>query len=57
MKVFESAGVQIEWEIKLAGESALLEGLGSLLPKDTLDSIRRNKVAPLQLLLEKGSEV
>ena len=40
----KSLGVPIEWEICLAGESAL-EDRGSLLPEDTLESIKRNKVA------------
>lgn len=43
-KVFQAAGVQIEWEEHLAGEIAL-DKHGTLLPKQTLDSIRRNKVA------------
>jgi len=37
-------GLDIEWEIKKAGEPALKEK-GELLPQDTLDSIRKNKVA------------
>ncbi|MFA5116246.1 MAG: isocitrate/isopropylmalate dehydrogenase family protein [Candidatus Omnitrophota bacterium] len=40
----EATGVKIEWEEALAGQTAL-EKMGSLLPKDTLDSIRKNKVA------------
>ena len=40
----EALGVGIEWEIALAGEPALKK-YNSLLPKETLDSIRKNKVA------------
>jgi len=40
----EAAEADIEWEEALAGEAARKEQ-GSLLPSQTLDSIRRNKVA------------
>ncbi|MDD2679470.1 MAG: isocitrate/isopropylmalate dehydrogenase family protein [Candidatus Omnitrophica bacterium] len=40
----EATGVKIEWEEALAG-SVALEKTGELLPKSTLDSIRKNKVA------------
>ncbi len=40
----EALDVDIEWEVKQAGEIAL-KTCGSLLPEDTLDSIRKNKVA------------
>ncbi|WP_027717878.1 isocitrate/isopropylmalate dehydrogenase family protein [Desulfovirgula thermocuniculi] len=43
-KVLAATGVEIEWEEKLAGETALKE-CGELLPEDTLASIRKNKVA------------
>lgn len=43
-KVLAAAGVDIKWDEKLAGESALKE-CGELLPEDTLASIMRNKVA------------
>jgi isocitrate dehydrogenase (NAD+) len=55
-KIFRAAGVPIEWEEKLAGESAY-EACGELLPEDTLESIRRNKVAlkaPLTTPVGKG---
>lgn len=55
-KVFQAAGVQIEWEEHLAGEIAL-DKRGTLLPKQTLDSIRTNKVAlkaPLTTPVGKG---
>lgn len=40
----EALGVDIEWERKIAGETALTE-CGSLLPEETIESIRKNKVA------------
>lgn len=40
----DALGLDIEWEIHLAGEPAL-EKHGSLLPKETLDAIRENKIA------------
>jgi isocitrate dehydrogenase (NAD+) len=40
----DALGVDIDWEIALAGEPALKEK-GSLLPRETLESIKRNKVA------------
>ena len=55
-KIFRAANVPIEWEEKLAGESAF-EACGELLPEDTLESIRRNKVAlkaPLTTPVGKG---
>ncbi len=42
--VIDATGVDIEWEELKIGEEALPE-YGSLLPKEVLDSIRRNKVA------------
>ena len=41
---FKALGADIEWEEMLAGEPAM-EKYGSLLPKETLESIRKNKVA------------
>jgi len=43
-RCIEATGVKIEWEEAEAGSEAL-EKTGELLPKATLDSIRRNKVA------------
>ncbi|GIW07353.1 MAG: isocitrate dehydrogenase [Dehalococcoidia bacterium] len=43
-RVVEATGVDIIWEERLAGEAALLR-VGNPLPFDTLESIRRNKVA------------
>ena len=40
----DALGVDIEWDRKIAGETALGK-CGSLLPEDTLESIRKNKVA------------
>jgi len=44
VRVVEAAGVDVEWETAYAGE-ACLETHGSLLPDETLEAVRRNKVA------------
>ena len=44
VSIIEATGVSIEWETHYAGAQAL-EKFGETLPKDLLDSIRRNKVA------------
>jgi len=44
IRCLDALGVDIEWERKVAGETALGE-CGSLLPEDTIESIRRNKIA------------
>ncbi|HEX8695463.1 MAG TPA: isocitrate/isopropylmalate family dehydrogenase [Longimicrobium sp.] len=44
VRVLEAADANIEWEHAKAGEGALKE-LGDPLPKDTLESIRRNRIA------------
>ena len=44
VRVLEATGVQFSWEERLAGIPAL-EAHGELLPQETLDSIRRNKLA------------
>ena len=44
MRVVDATGVQIKWERVLAGMTALNEK-GSPLPRETLDSITRNRVA------------
>lgn len=52
----DALGVDIEWEVKEAGEVALNK-YGKLLPEDTLESIRRNKVAlkgPITTPIGKG---
>jgi isocitrate dehydrogenase (NAD+) len=43
-KIFKAAGVQIEWEVALAGETSYNK-TGKLLPESTLESIKKNKVA------------
>ncbi|MCM8795102.1 MAG: isocitrate/isopropylmalate dehydrogenase family protein [Candidatus Omnitrophica bacterium] len=43
-RCIEATGVKIEWEEAIAGEVAL-EKTGNLLPKQTLESIKKNKVA------------
>ncbi|MDD5237184.1 MAG: isocitrate/isopropylmalate dehydrogenase family protein [Candidatus Omnitrophica bacterium] len=40
----DATGVKVDWEIALAGSDALIK-YGNLLPAETLDSVRRNKVA------------
>ena len=43
-RCIEATGVKIEWEESLAGQTAL-DKYGEILPQNTLDSIKRNKVA------------
>ncbi len=44
VRVIEATGLDITWELALAGATALKEK-GSPLPQETLDSITRNKIA------------
>jgi isocitrate dehydrogenase (NAD+) len=44
VRIIEASGAQVEWETHYAGAQAL-EKFGDTLPKELLDSIRRNKVA------------
>lgn len=44
VKVINASGVDIEWEVALAGEEAL-KSLGSTLPDETIESIKQNGVA------------
>jgi len=44
VSILETAGLDVEWDTHLAGAGAI-ETLGSPLPADLLDSIRRTKVA------------
>jgi isocitrate dehydrogenase (NAD+) len=44
VKILETAGLDVEWEPHLAGESAI-EKRGAPLPAELLESIARNKVA------------
>ncbi|MDD5347980.1 MAG: isocitrate/isopropylmalate dehydrogenase family protein [Candidatus Omnitrophica bacterium] len=55
-RCIEATGVKITWETALAGQSAL-DTVGSLLPGQTLDSIRKNKVClkgPITTPIGKG---
>ena len=42
-RVIDATGVPIEWEVREAGLTAL-ESQGDVLPEETLDSMKRNKV-------------
>ena len=44
VRVLEATGVEFDWDVQPAGESAMTE-YGTPLPPRTLDSIRRTKVA------------
>lgn len=44
VKIIAQTGVQIDWEHKEAGEAHALKG-GAVMPDDTIESIRRNKVS------------
>jgi isocitrate dehydrogenase len=44
-KIIDAAGVSIHWEICDAGAAVFKKGLGTGVPKETVDSIVRNKVA------------
>jgi isocitrate dehydrogenase (NAD+) len=44
VRIIEASGVEIQWETHYAGAQAL-EKFGDTLPKELLESIRRNKVA------------
>jgi len=43
-RCIDATGVRIDWEVAFAGEEAKNK-FGDLLPKETLDSIKKNKVA------------
>jgi isocitrate dehydrogenase (NAD+) len=43
-RVLDATGVEFDWEVKNAGIEEM-ERSGEVLPKDTLDSVRRNRVA------------
>ena len=56
VRIIEASGVEIEWETHYAGAQAL-EKFGETLPKDLLESIKRNKVAlkgPITTPIGKG---
>ena len=44
VKIVDASGVKIEWEEAIGGELAI-EKFGTPLPEQTLESIRKNKVA------------
>jgi isocitrate dehydrogenase (NAD+) len=44
MRVLDATGVKFDWDIRPAGAETL-EKTGELLPQDTIDSIKRNKIA------------
>jgi len=44
VRIIEASGVEVEWETHIMGAQAL-EKYGTTLPEDTIESIRRNKVA------------
>ena len=54
-KVIEAAGVSIEWDTQVVGLKAQ-EQVGSLLPDEALESIRRNRVALKGPITTPGSE-
>ncbi|CAG0933263.1 partial isocitrate dehydrogenase, partial [Planctomycetaceae bacterium] len=43
-KIIEAAGVQIEWEVRHAGESVFKQGVASGVPKETMDSIKKTRL-------------
>ncbi|HYJ91517.1 MAG TPA: isocitrate dehydrogenase (NAD(+)) [Pyrinomonadaceae bacterium] len=44
VRIIEATGIDVEWETHIMGAQAL-EKFGTTLPEDTIESIRRNKVA------------
>jgi isocitrate dehydrogenase (NAD+) len=56
VRIIEASGIEIEWETHYAGAQAL-EKFGETLPKDLLESIKRNRVAlkgPITTPIGKG---
>ena len=56
VRIIEASGVSVQWETHFAGAQAL-EKFGDTLPKELLDSVRRNKVAlkgPITTPIGKG---
>jgi isocitrate dehydrogenase (NAD+) len=56
VRVLEATGVEIEWESQIIGAHAL-EKFGTTIPEETIESIKRNKVAlkgPLTTPVGKG---
>src|SRR5262249_34537459 len=44
-RVLDARGVELEWEVRPAGADVMAEHGGNPLPDETLESIRRNRVA------------
>jgi isocitrate dehydrogenase len=44
-RVIEAVGAPIEWDVQAAGASVFRKGIASGVPQDTIESIRRNRVA------------
>jgi isocitrate dehydrogenase (NAD+) len=44
VRIIEATGIDVEWETRILGAQAL-EKYGTTLPDDTIESIRRNRVA------------
>jgi isocitrate dehydrogenase (NAD+) len=44
-RVLDATGVELEWEVRPAGADVMAEHGGNPLPDETLESIRRNRVA------------
>ncbi|MBW3563932.1 MAG: isocitrate/isopropylmalate dehydrogenase family protein [Acidobacteria bacterium] len=44
LRILDCAGLEVDWDVQIAGETAVQQGLHPL-PEATLDSIRRTKVA------------
>jgi isocitrate dehydrogenase (NAD+) len=44
VRILEAAGAELRWDEQIAGETALKQA-GNPLPQETLDSIRRNRIA------------
>lgn len=43
-KIIDATGVQIEWEVRYAGESVFKQGIASGVPKETMDSIKETRL-------------
>src|SRR3954471_18118894 len=56
VRIIEASGVDVEWETQILGSQAL-DKFGTTLPEETIESIKRNKVAlkgPQMTLVGKG---
>ena len=43
-KIIDATGVQIEWEVRHAGESVFKQGVQSGVPQETIDSIKKTRL-------------